>query len=81
MLVYEQGTNVAVDTETRLNPLTKRPFGILPKSVHEMYSCKLMYCTFAGHTAVTVVRRKVVAFCRRPTMSESQPLHEVKLPT
>ena len=69
MPVYEQGTNVAVDTVARLNPLTNRPIVLWPKPVHILYSCKLKYYTIASRTAVTFVRRKVVTFSRQSTMS------------
>ena len=56
MPVYEQGTDVAVDTVARLNLLMNRPFILWPKPVHKLYSCKLKHCTFASQTAVTFVR-------------------------
>ena len=62
MPVYENGTNVGVDTVASLNPLTNRPIALWPKHVHELYSCKLNYCMAASRTTVIFVRRKLMSF-------------------
>ena len=35
-----------------------RPIVLWPKPVHELYSCKLKYCTIVSWTEVTFVRHR-----------------------
>ena len=55
---------LAANVVAKINPLTNIPFIWWPKSVCELYSCKLKYCTYARWMVVIIVMLTLMTFER-----------------